>query len=243
MEENPITKKWQGHAGPVLASVKGFDVIDCQLCGFKHIIAIPTEDELEQTYRHDYYNREKPLYIQRYQEDIDWWNMVYTRCYEILERHLPEWQRLMLDIGSGPGLFLLNGQIRGWEVKGIEPSSQALEHSRRLQLDIVQGFFSQNTASGLGTFDAINMSLVLEHIPNPMELLKLAHQQLNHNGMVCIIVPNDFNPFQIVLRDHLGFNPWWVAPPITSIILIFHLLLSLSNNAVLQSCIKSPPSQ
>ena len=36
---------------------------------------------------------------------------------------------------------------------------------------------------------------------------------MNDNGIVCIIVPNDFNPFQIVLRDHLKFSPWWVAPP------------------------------
>jgi hypothetical protein len=31
--------------------------------------------------------------------------------------------------------------------------------------------------------------------------------------MVCIVVPNDFNPFQLLLRDHLDFKPWWVAPP------------------------------
>jgi len=27
------------------------------------------------------------------------------------------------------------------------------------------------------------------------------------------VVPNDFNPLQLILRDHLGFSPWWVAPP------------------------------
>ena len=57
------------------------------------------------------------------------------------------------------------------------------------------------------------MGEVLEHIPDPASLLRLVHQQMNDNGIVCIIVPNDFNPFQIVLRDHLKFSPWWVAPP------------------------------
>jgi len=242
MMEPSTIKQWQNHEGIVVASGNGFDVIDCQLCGFKHIIAIPTEEELEQAYRHDYYTQEKPLYIERYREDIDWWNMIYTRRYEILEQHLSTGQRRMLDIGSGPGFFLLNGQKRGWQVKGIEPSIQAAEHSCGLGLDVENVFFSEQTAPILGMFDAINMGEVLEHIPNPTALLRLVHRQLNHNGIVCIIVPNDFNPFQIVLRDHLGFNPWWVAPPITSIILIFHLLPSLSNNAVLKSCIKSPPS-
>lgn len=212
MTETSI-KSWQGHEGLVAASANGFDVIDCQLCGFKHIIRIPTEEELEQAYQHDYYTQEKPLYIERYKEDLDWWNQVYTRRYEILEQHLPAKQRRLLDIGSGPGFFLLNGQKRDWQVKGIEPSVQAAEHSHQLGLDVDAMFFTEQTAPKLGFFDAINMGEVLEHIPDPVALLSLVNHQLNDNGMVCIIVPNDFNPFQLVLRDHLGFKPWWVAPP------------------------------
>ena len=46
--------EWMGHVGEVLASDNGFDVIDCQQCGFKHITPIPTVDELESVYKHDY---------------------------------------------------------------------------------------------------------------------------------------------------------------------------------------------
>ena len=201
------------HEGQVVATENGFDVIECQCCGFKHSMPIPSVEDLTTVYKHDYYKQEKPLYLDRYQEDLEWWNMVYTRRYEIFEEHLPASQRKMFDIGSGPGFFLLNGLQRGWQVKGIEPSVQALEHSRGLGLDVDHGFYSEETALKLTTFDAINLGLVLEHIPDPASLLKLIHHQLNDNGMVCIIVPNDFNPFQIVLRDHLGFKPWWVAPP------------------------------
>jgi SAM-dependent methyltransferase len=213
MTENQAIKRWQYHEGQVAASANGFDVIDCKLCGFKHIIPIPTEEDLEKAYHHDYYTQDKPLYIERYREDLDWWNVVYTQRYKILEQHLPGNRRRLLDIGSGPGFFLLNGQKRGWQVKGIEPSIQAAEHSRGLGLDVENVFFTETTAPQFGTFDAINMGEVLEHIPDPAALLSLVNQQLNANGMVYIIVPNDFNPFQIVLRDHLGFKPWWVAPP------------------------------
>jgi len=213
MTKKNAIKGWENHEGEVVASDNGFDVIDCQLCGFKHIIHIPTVEELEKVYQHDYYQQEKPLYLERYREDIDWWDRVYTHRYEILEQHLSAQSRCLLDIGSGPGFFLLNGKKRDWQVKGIEPSVQAVEHSRDLGLEVAPGFFSDKTASELGVFDAINMSLVLEHIPDPAEFLKLIHHQLNDNGLVCIVVPNDFNPFQLVLRDDLGFKPWWVAPP------------------------------
>jgi SAM-dependent methyltransferase len=208
-----IEKNWQNHSGVVVASANGFDVIECKECALKHIIPIPTDDELEQVYSHEYYTQEKPLYLERYHEDLEWWNTVYTQRYEILEQHLPPQQRRILDIGSGPGYFLLNGKNRGWKVKGIEPSIEAAEHSQGLGLDVENIFFSEQTAPTLGSFDAINMGEVLEHIPNPTALLKLVHAQLNVDGLVCVIVPNDFSPFQLILRDHLGFDPWWVAPP------------------------------
>lgn len=208
-----IEREWNGHKGSVVASAQGFDVIECQQCGFKHIVSIPTVEELEHAYRHEYYTQEKPLYIDRYTEDLDWWNTVYTHRYEVLERHLQPAQRRILDIGSGPGYFLLNGKKRGWQVKGIEPSEQAARHSIGLGLDIENIFFDEKSAPHLGSFDVINMGEVLEHIPQPAELLKLARTKLNSGGMVCLVVPNDFNAFQLALRDQLGFKPWWVAPP------------------------------
>jgi SAM-dependent methyltransferase len=208
-----VEKSWHEHSGVVVASSNGFDVIECEKCGFKHIISIPTDDELEQIYSHEYYTQEKPFYIERYREDLEWWNTVYARRYEILEQHLSSQQRRILDIGSGPGYFLLNGKNRGWQVKGIEPSIKAAVHSQGLGLDVENIYFSEQIAPTLGSFDAINMGEVLEHIPNPTALLKLVHGQLNVDGLVCIVVPNDFNPFQLILRDHLGFEPWWVAPP------------------------------
>jgi SAM-dependent methyltransferase len=207
------TKKWHAHEGAVVASENEFDVIDCVYCRFKHVVPIPTQEELESVYSDEYYTKEKPLYLKRYRQDLEWWDTVYTHRYEILETNLPAAKRRILDIGSGPGFFLLNGQKRGWQVKGIEPSIEAAEYSRGLGLDVENIFFSEETTPTLGTFDVINMGEVLEHIPAPAELLKLARQTLNPNGLICIIVPNDFNPFQLTLARHLGFSPWWVAPP------------------------------
>lgn len=213
MEKKIEVNELKNHIGEILASSNGFDVVDCQKCGYAHINPIPTEDELEKVYKHDYYEEEKPLYLERYLEDIDWWNATYVQRYEVLEKYLPENQRNILDIGTGPGYFLLNGEKRGWKVKGIEPSIKAFKHSLSLGLDVKQGFFSKENASKLGMFNVINLGLVLEHIPDPEGMLRLINQQLFFDGIVCIIVPNDFNPFQLLLRDYLNFEPWWVAPP------------------------------
>jgi SAM-dependent methyltransferase len=95
----------------------------------------------------------------------------------------------------------------------MEPSFKAATHSIQLGLKIINDFYTEQSAQNLGKFDAVNMSLVLEHIPNPAELLRLVHTQLNSGGLISIVVPNDFNPLQIIARDQLGLGSWWVAPP------------------------------
>ena len=51
------------HKGKILDTVKIFDVIDCEHCGFIHINPIPNVEELIKTYNDDYYSVEKPLYL------------------------------------------------------------------------------------------------------------------------------------------------------------------------------------
>ncbi|MEI8349169.1 MAG: class I SAM-dependent methyltransferase [Candidatus Omnitrophota bacterium] len=207
------TKSWKKHKGCLLDSEKGFDVIDCLTCGFKHIIPIPTFNELKSVYRHQYYTLEKPLYLERHREDLDWWNLVYSERYDIFEKELSLKHRMILDIGSGPGFFLLHGKQRGWETLGIEPSKKAAMHSKELGLNIREDFLTKKTAKQLGKFDVVHLSEVIEHISDPKGLLCLVRSILNPGGLICVVAPNDYNPFQYVLRKACGFKPWWVAPP------------------------------
>jgi len=209
----PKKRRWQNHVGYVLDSVEGFDVLECEVCGFKHIVPIPTARELEIVYRECYYAIEKPLYLERSREDLEWWNLVYSERYDTFEELLPPDRRRILDVGSGPGFFLLYGKERGWETLGIEPSAQAAAHSRGLGLDIVEDFLTEKSAQKLGKFDVVHMSEVLEHVPDPANILQLAYQVLRPGGLLCVVVPNDYNPFQSALRTACGFKPWWLAPP------------------------------
>jgi SAM-dependent methyltransferase len=205
---------WQGHAGVVLDSVNEFTVIDCERCHFKHIVPIPTPAELEHVYGHEYYSTEKPLYIQRHLEDREWLGLVYAERYELFERLLGPERRRLLDVGSGPGMFLLHGVERGgWSVRGIEPSSQAVAHSRTLGLDVTQAFLNADTAARLGRVDVVHMNEVLEHVPDPREVLSVVDSMLDPGGLMALMVPNDYSPFQKALREACGYDPWWVAPP------------------------------
>lgn len=201
------------HFGPVIDEINGFQVIDCQNCGFKHVYPLPNLDELEKIYRHDYYTSDKPLFLQETEEDKYWWRSVYSDRFDTLEEFLPASARRILDVGSGPGYFVSYGMSRGWQAIGIEPSSRACEHARSLGAEVIENFFNQDTSASLGKFDAIYANAVLEHIPNPREMISLMRESLLPNGILCVVVPNDYNPFQETLRKYEGYRPWWVAPP------------------------------
>lgn len=198
------------HFGPIVASSQGFDVIDCQACGFRHIDPLVDENALKKFYDGQFYENERADYFTRMQEDKAWWMLRYRHYYQLLEAHAPG--RRLLDIGSGPGYFLEAGATRGWQVLGFEPSGLACEYTRARGLNVMQGFFSAANARGLGPFDAISLSMVLEHVRDPISVIAQARSLLNPGGLLLLISPNDFNPLQVSLWKAFGFRPWWVNP-------------------------------
>jgi len=211
--EAPQTGPGGEHTGPIIDHVDSWDVVDCETCGFAHIVPVPSVDDLVEIYRDDYYTTEKPLYLNHHAEDLEWWRLVYGERLKELEALLPEGGRRMLDVGSGPGYFLQTAIGRGWKVQGVEPSTHAAEHARGLGIPVVNGFFDADMAKELGEFDVVHMSEVLEHIPDPHALVDATISAMRPGGLLYAMVPNEYNPVQAVLRDHCGFEPWWVSPP------------------------------
>lgn len=200
------------HAGEVVDCVDSINVIECQQCGFRHIDPLPTVEELKTTYRHDYYEKTKPLSLTRYMEDQEWYQLQYSDRYDIFEKELGDGKKRILDVGCGPGLFLKCGKERGWDTLGIEPSTQAAEKARSFGIETVEDFLTPETAKTLGQFDAVHTSLVLEHIPDPTEFLELIFSITKPGGMICLTAPNEYNPFQHALREVDGYKPWFIVP-------------------------------
>lgn len=205
--------EWNGHVGACVLSRNGFEILDCERCGFKHAVPIPSGGELEALYRQNYYAVEKPLYLERAREDLDWWNVAYADRYDSFERLLEPGRRRILDVGTGPGFFLLYGRQRGWHPLGVEPSRQAAAHCRGLGLGVVEQPLTEGLAAELGTFDVVHLSDVLEHVPDPLGVVRIARGLLAPGGLLCVVVPNDFNPLQKALVASMGYEPWWVVPP------------------------------
>ena len=71
----------------------------------------------------------------------------------------------LLEVGCASGLLLKRARERGWEVKGVELSPEAVSHARSLGLDIRQGTL-HDAQLAAGSFDVVFMGDVLEHVPD-----------------------------------------------------------------------------
>jgi len=200
------------HHGLMLAECGEYSIIACDTCGFAHCIPIPCHEELANVYANEYYSSVKPDYISKVETDRAWYDLVSNQRLEKLET-LTTGRRL-LEIGSGPGLFLDAARKRGWNVLGFEPSNQAWQYSSQvLGLPVYNKFFSERTINCIGKFDAFYSSLVLEHIPDPLSLMRVVKSCMNPGGAICVAVPNDFSPVQKYLQEMEGYSCWWVTSP------------------------------
>lgn len=200
------------HQGHKIYETKKGSVIDCVSCGFFHADPLPTEEELETMYRDFFYSEYQPQYFASYERDYQWWMLSYDDRFDFVEPIAKNSKKRLLDIGSGPGLFLIRAQERNWRNCGIEPSLAAVQYSTKRGLDVRHEFFSEKTQY-TEKFDFIHSSQVLEHVRDPLSFLKKAHSLLDQNGIICTVVPNEFNPFQMAVTENLQKNAWWVNMP------------------------------
>lgn len=200
------------HEGPVIDSVDGVNIIACEHCQFRHVDPLPTIEELKEFYRHDFYEKDKPLSIPHKIEDQEWLNLQYSDRYDTFEQFNHSKNLRILDIGSGAGFFLKHGLERGWTVLGLEPAAQAAKYAREQGIEVIEDIFCEEVVGSLGEFDVVHASLVLEHVPDPIQIIKTAYRITKPGGIICISTPNDYNPFQHALRKVDQYPPWWVCP-------------------------------
>ena len=107
----------------------------------------------------------------------------------------------LLDIGAHCGFFLRRAKEQGWTVAGVEPSAAHARFARDVNgtAPIEDGYFDTESLPGR-RFHLIAMLDVLEHIPNPVEVLAAARTKLHPGGLVLAKVP------------HLGFYRFWRKP-------------------------------
>jgi len=114
-------------------------------------------------------------------------------------------QRL-LEFGSGYGHFLAAARQQGYEVQGVELSRPAAEATALQDIDVYCGQLVD--APITGPYDVICGWDTLEHVPDPLAVLRRIRELIAEDGTLALSTPYFSSLPSRLLRER-----WWTLKP------------------------------
>lgn len=153
-----------------------FTLYKCRSCGLVSLQPQPTDAALAPHYP-DWLWENDSAHVSK-----------FTPAIDILNGRHPHPGRL-LDVGCGPGDFVLALGRLHWEASGIDIGGAQVEAGLRrgAALSVCDDFTQFTSAE---RFDAITFNHVLEHVRSPRAYLQRARKLLKPGGTVIVSVPN-----------------------------------------------------
>lgn len=153
-------------------------IVKCNNCGL--VYANP---RLDSTAIDDSYSQvDDPVYIEEREGRV----LTFRRNLRPLEQMVagPPPHRL-LDVGCHIGVMLEIAQERGWQAVGVEPSAWASARAKERGLNVVNATLAHARLAP-GSFDAVTLWDVVEHLTDPAADLLNVHRVLKPGGVLGI---------------------------------------------------------
>jgi len=109
----------------------------------------------------------------------------------------------VLDVGCGSGVLLARMQAFGWQVEGVEVDPDGVKAARARGVSVRLGTLEEQ-AFPENHFDAVHSAHVIEHVYDPLALLRECYRILKPGGTLVILTPN------IGSSGHKKFGSAWL---------------------------------
>jgi SAM-dependent methyltransferase len=158
-------------------TVSGYVHRRCEDCRTLFIDPLPTDEQLERVYAAPDYYASAERHEPRIRREAG------ERAGALLALGV----RTVLDVGCAAGFFLDAAREAGLEATGVEPGPSG-DRARASGHFVVRGTLAD--ARELGTFDAVTLWEVLEHVADPLALLQQALVHLSPRGVLALSTPS-----------------------------------------------------
>ena len=108
---------------------------------------------------------------------------------QLMTPHLRTPRPRYLDVGCSTGFCVEAARDAGWDAIGIDLNPSAIEFGRSRGLDL-RPVALEDAAIEPGTLDAVSLFDVLEHLIDPVPVLRACVRLLAPGGIVFLYVPN-----------------------------------------------------
>jgi hypothetical protein len=155
----------------------------CNACGAGYKTLIPTDDELHQFYKVDYWeNESNKLYPTR--KDVRTQVIRVGRQCHLIQQELLVVES-SLDIGCAMGWGVHSLASMGINAFGVEPSDRCRALAEALNV------YENLESLPRREFDLVILSHVLEHVPQPIEYLKMLYDEyMSEVSTILIEIPD-----------------------------------------------------
>jgi ubiquinone/menaquinone biosynthesis C-methylase UbiE len=118
------------------------------------------------------------------------------RGYEVIEatrKHHPLNIKAILDVGTADGLMLsrIKKEFPSAECVGLEYNEELIKTCEDKSIKIIQGD-AQKIPFEDNFFDVVYATALIEHLDQPMKMLKETYRVLKPNGILIVTTPNPF---------------------------------------------------
>jgi 2-polyprenyl-3-methyl-5-hydroxy-6-metoxy-1,4-benzoquinol methylase len=187
--------------GEIYAQKDGWSYLRCPGCGLVLLHPIPDEATLRVFYNDGY-----EVDFERYAKNI---RQGAESILRDLKKQFPNRGRL-LEVGCSYGGFLAEARRDGWEVAGVELSETAACYARdKLNLRVFTGSLHDQLPQLGEPYEAVALFHVIEHVPDPVQLLEQCRKLIRPGGLLVLKTPNVAS-----LIARLTKATWqWVSPP------------------------------
>ncbi len=186
-------------------SQKYFSVWHCTACTARFTQDVPDQDDISDYYQSDNYishSNTKKGFINNLYHIVRNRTLLAKRNMVIAETGKQNGE--ILDIGCGTGAFLHTMKQAGWGITGLEPDMTA--RKKAIELYGVNPHESSELFTlSAGTFNAITMWHVLEHVHELHAYIAQIKSLLAPGGICFIAVPN------YTSKDAATYNEHWAA--------------------------------
>lgn len=202
---------------------------ECQHCGLVQVFPRPSLSQLADYYLADYRDGVRAgtdvADTNRFPKDNFFYYNRGQSITDLLSLHIQKENPRILDVGAGFGhvLYALGKEFPDSDRIAIEPSEVCAKHLESLGLQVYRQPVEVVLPKFGGQFDLVVLSHVLEHLIDPVSVIRSIHKLLAECGVLYIEVPHV--PYESLLQypDSI-WSPRFDEPHIT-----FFSLSTLSN--------------
>jgi 2-polyprenyl-3-methyl-5-hydroxy-6-metoxy-1,4-benzoquinol methylase len=161
-------------------------LVHCRKCGFGQPDVLPT---LPGFFERMYDQQWSDAWVEQ-EFTGSYKDLIFHNILEELETRVSRSTRRLLDVGAHAGRFMRLAQERGWEVEGVELNPRTAAYAAAHTGRPVHRMNAHALATNGRRYDAVVLTDVLEHVPEPMLLLATLASLLDSGGVIAIKVPN-----------------------------------------------------